>query len=560
MASLHGLSPEILNIILECLSRQDLRQLRLVDKFLSRAATPLCFKRVEFALEDGQFDHVIQIAFHEELSHFVKELQLVRSPGLHYVSLSTFKFMEAGVHSGALTLRSTSRNQDENDDTMDDKVLEEYKEYEAECLRLRKQAYSAAEQMSFRRTGCKRWTKRVYPDKSTPAPLDQFEEAILRLPRLKSFTHVPGFWKNNLTGHWPSLTLSDAMETGSVRLSSFDKRIEALQLSYVLRALGWANQFNHNLSSIDIYVGNSPFWSPRKLQNLWEYTFENHKSKHDQPSYGFSDSETYDSYGDDSDSQSVISTATLDQAFYMEQIFLIENSFRFLTKLVCAIEAVRFTNELHGHLLRMFLSCVQLEWLDLTFGHLDGYSLTPTMLYGSCTDELFTSLTQATPWLNLQRLELSTTAKAATLLALLNSLRSTLRFLNLYYCRLSDGPTWETTLREIASRLHLKSLTLTALYDFHQVHSSTLRGDQQRLLFLPEDEFWCQISPGDETGGICYKHYYESIVNACLYYTDEHWQLPPLDPLIFLQRHVQECKECQVPVFQARQRARERCR
>jgi len=552
MASLHGLSPEILDIILGCLSRQDLRQLRLVDKFLSRAATPLCFKRVEFALEDGQFDHVIQIAFHEELSHFVKELELVRSLGLCYVSFSTFKFMAAGVHSGA------SRNQNENDDTMDDKVLEEYKEYEAECLRLHKQGYSAAEQMSFRRTGCKRWTKRVHPDKSTPTRLDKFEEAILRLPKLKSFTHVPGFWRDNLTSHWPSLTLFNAMETVSERLSSFDKRIEALQLSYVLRALGWANQFNHNLSSIDIYVGSSPFWSPRKLQNLWEYTFKNHKSKHIQPSYSSFDSETYDSDGDDSDDRGVPSTATLDQALYMEQIFLIENSFRFLTKLVCAIEAVRFTNELHGHLLRMFLSCVHLEWLDLTFGRLDGYFLAPTMLYGSCTDELFTSLTQATPWLNLQKLELSTITKASSLLALLNSLRSTLRFLHLCYYRLSDGPTWETTLREIASGLHLKSLTLTALYDFHQVHLSTFQEDQQRLLFQPEHEFWCQISSGDDTGGICYKHYYESIVNACLHYTNEHWQLPPLDPLIFLQRHVQECDECRVLVFQARQRVQER--
>ncbi|KAF2195589.1 hypothetical protein K469DRAFT_681881 [Zopfia rhizophila CBS 207.26] len=269
MASLHSLAPELFCMVFQHLSRRDVKQLRLVNKFLSRIATPICFKRIRFALEDGQFNHLVQIAFHEELCHFVQELELSRSPGLAPVSLNTFKDLTTLTPSSASDIGDDDDHPDGHPDddhpdenhTIFDEVA--YAEYKAECIRLREQAYSAVKYISFHRTGCERWIKRVHPDTLRQPLLDRFDEAILRLRNLKSFIHVPGFKKEDLTSRWPDLTLN-VME----RYLRFDKQIKALQLSYVLRALGSANYFNHNLQSIEIYVGTTGFWSVQDLKNL----------------------------------------------------------------------------------------------------------------------------------------------------------------------------------------------------------------------------------------------------------------------------------------------------
>lgn len=49
-----------------------------------------------------------------------------------------------------------------------------------------------------------------------------------------------------------------------------DEDIEALQVSYVLWALGWANYVNHKLHSITLYVGGPAFWSAENLRCLWD--------------------------------------------------------------------------------------------------------------------------------------------------------------------------------------------------------------------------------------------------------------------------------------------------
>lgn len=220
-----------------------------------------------------------------------------------------------------------------------------------------------------------------------------------------------------------------------------------------------------------------------------------------------------------------------------------EMAFHSLRKLVWVIEAKPCMKSIHLQLIKFLGKCLYLEWLNLSIQWLTSYWIIDNEP-PRCHSDIFTSLTDMAPWLNLQRLELTAVIKSTALLQFLYSVNSTLQSLNLTHCSLvdSDGPVWDSVLRDIARRVQLKELVLAYLSDFPLPRSSTRPTSPQRQLFghIP----WSGLSSWHENGGILYNHYYKSIIHACLHYTGADWHLPPLDPAKFLKEHLQRCAEC----------------
>ncbi|KAF2177481.1 hypothetical protein K469DRAFT_696650 [Zopfia rhizophila CBS 207.26] len=99
--------------------------------------------------------------------------------------------------------------------------------------------------------------------------LEHFDEAVARSTNLTAFVHEPGFLFDSRWGsRWRPLCLGlDGVILYTTE--NEDEDVEALQLSYILRALGWANYFNRKLRSISFYVSGRAFWGAERLRCLW---------------------------------------------------------------------------------------------------------------------------------------------------------------------------------------------------------------------------------------------------------------------------------------------------
>jgi hypothetical protein len=492
------------------------KQLRLSNKYLCGIATPYCFRTVRFELREGGLDHLLAIASHEELRQHVERLVLRRSRGLR--EFPDFDSWERGISLDRSSDADSDTDSEDGDD--DDLMLQQdwltlstdekhalYHEYEADCLEARARARSLTNYLYFRTLGCKRGAERVHPARATAmatldSALEHFDEAVARLTNLTAFVHQPAYLFDSRWGtRWRRLRISPdriILDTSDEE----DEDEEALQLSYVLRALGWANYFNRNLRSLSMYVGGPAFWGAEPLQCLWD---------------GHEDSTMrslrYAYLGGDGQTR-------LRWELHLRQLFIMEHAFVHLTDLDCHVseEEGGSLAAAAGPLFEFLRRGESLERVHLALS--------------SCqrengAGELLARLARHAPWPRIRELELELVTDERALVGFLSTLVSTLRRLALSNVTLvPSGGTWESALRQIASALRLDSLELLALCD----HAAG-----RRVILDPQAHIWRTW----DIEGVCYGHYGSAVVGHLLGRVGE---LPQLEPAAFLREHIRNCE------------------
>jgi hypothetical protein len=284
--------------------------------------------------------------------------------------------------------------------------------------------------------------------------------------------------------HWQRLRI-DAYDFDS---DSYDKDceedadLEALQLSYALRAIGLAKQYLTNLNSMVFHVEGPAFWGPRRLRRLWQG--EGHdKVRELRKLYD-------DAVLADVDAEPITADFTRNDE-YVRQLIIMENGLGELTHLDCSVSEDEDNGDLFiaARFLFEFLCCGRtLKRLRLTFGWLvDGDLQSDHWLRGNGNGpkELLTLLTNYTPWSKIEELKLQMATDELTPLRFLVSLRLTLRHLSLSTVTLAPSSgSWDSALPQIVTSLkELRQLDLAAFCDYPQ-HG------RQRPLFDPQAEIW----------------------------------------------------------------------
>jgi hypothetical protein len=481
--------------ILTYLDLPDLKHIRLISPYLNAIATPVCFATIRFDLRHN-VDRIIKIAS-EELARHVRKLVLQTTPLLRkFDSPNTWERGIAlpgdpDVGSDAVV------NCDEDDCLMsyeewsglsDDQKIALYEEYEVDRRKERNKVRDLTGHLYFRKFGCAR-RERVHPERTSSSTaneplneastLEQFDEAIKKFSNLAVLTHEPGFMMNyELSSRWRRLRFNlDILATET--FSKEDEDMEALQLSIVLRALGWAEC---KLSSMDLYVGGPAFWGSDRLRRLWQG--EGHEGIRT----------LRKTYGDavEADKESCLECSELSDRrdWYTKQLAIMEYALINLTHLDWSISEEEDDGGLltaTGPLFEFLCCCEKLERARLVFGRLVDGGLCPgyePRSHGDGPGGLLALLSKHTPWLKLRDLELEIVTDENSLLTFLISLAPTLRNLALSNATLlpSQG-TWESTVFRIAGVLQLDSLKLSNICDYNGPQLQGRPQRQERIMF-----------------------------------------------------------------------------
>ena len=101
------------------------------------------------------------------------------------------------------------------------------------------------------------------------AALKSFDLDIASLSNLETFSHKVGYLDDDHWGlHWNSYTFDIDMLINRAD-GNLDQEIEALQLSYTLRALGWAREKLPRFRSLHFSVKGSGCWNLNRICCLW---------------------------------------------------------------------------------------------------------------------------------------------------------------------------------------------------------------------------------------------------------------------------------------------------
>ncbi|KAF2464203.1 uncharacterized protein BDR25DRAFT_242876, partial [Lindgomyces ingoldianus] len=260
--SLAELPVELWYEILAYLALADLKRLRLLSRDLQRISTPSCFQQVLYELSRASVERILEIAKRKELAQNVQKLVLRTTQGLR--EFGSFREWERSI-----ALPDDPRRGSISDDNCEEKSLESLMSYQWSALSESEKRVLYAEYEADRKELEQRVRHRTSTSTEGAPALEQFDEAIANFSNPDTFNREPGFLFDNCWGtHWRQLRISQSkllMHTTGWE----DEDVEALQLSIVLRALGWAQQFQAKLRSASFYVGGSAFWGPNRMRRLW---------------------------------------------------------------------------------------------------------------------------------------------------------------------------------------------------------------------------------------------------------------------------------------------------
>lgn len=284
-----ALSTELLHMIFGCLGMVEWKRLRLVNGELKNIATRYCFREVKFELNKSSVKRLSDIAFHKELFLHVQHFVLRRTRGLR--EFSNFNEWKESIILPGKSFLDFDEEIDEDigddystdgslmslrewSDMLDSEKKALYREYEIDRKNELSEIRGTTNHFSFRRLGCSRYA-RVHPERipetiTPPSPIQRFDEAVARFTNLTRFQHRPSCYSDDgWATRWRRLRIS-GFALLEFTTCDEDDDVEALQLSYVLRALGWAKRFHQELRSMSFYVCGPSFWGPDRLQCLWE--------------------------------------------------------------------------------------------------------------------------------------------------------------------------------------------------------------------------------------------------------------------------------------------------
>jgi hypothetical protein len=530
-------------MVFEDLDLRDRKQFRLANRECRDIATPLCFETITFDVSEASIGNLVHIALNDNLAWHTRSLVLQRRRRMR--RFSDYEDWEGAISlpdDPDITMSSFDYSDNEND-TCDDIISYHdwlqctdaerrtlYLQYENDRVASNDTIQSLAKGLCFRRMGCT-YSEQIQLvngsySKGEECVIGKLDEVLAKFTRLTRFKHVPTVLLNDRwVDHWQRLRIEpyDFASHSYDEDSEEDNEIDALHLSYALRAIGWAKQFLTNLNYMVFHVEGPAFWGPHRLRRLWQG--EGH-SEARSLRYIYGDAvETYQ------DVEPIPANCSRDME-YVRQLVIMENALQELTHLDCSVSedeengglfmAARFFFE--------FLCCGKnLKSVRLTFGWLVDGLLQPgswSRKNGDGPGELLTLLTKYTPWSKIEELKLEIATDEPTLLRFLASLKLTLRHLTLSTVTLSPSQgTWDSALPAIATSLtNLRQLDLSMLCDF-------LPHDQRRLLFNDEEKFW-------EGKSACYNDYKKSVIGHLLHAKKLH----QLEPELFMEEHRQRCK------------------
>ncbi|KAJ9651057.1 hypothetical protein H2201_009288, partial [Coniosporium apollinis] len=332
-----SLSPEIWDMILAELDQAARKQLRLSSKEFCRMATPSFFETIWFDLDEGGLDSLIPIASHHEHRRHVRTLE---SSVIYEQEYSEIEADEDDddVSKGEEDLMS---RQEWLALSVDERRWL-YQEYKADRAAMQEQTRRLTCSIHSRAPGCTGVSEPVHPERlekegTMRLTLERFEEAVVGLTGLKTFTHRPAFLVDDRWAIcWRRLRFSPIgflINTDDEE----DEEIEALQLSLALRALGLANHFSRSLHSIELYVGGAAFWGAASLGRLWDpdqtVRLRSQWQLHLQ---------SFEAQAEEELTDWIFSTggqrlARLREEQFLRQLFVMEHAFVYLTHLDCEV-------------------------------------------------------------------------------------------------------------------------------------------------------------------------------------------------------------------------------
>ena len=560
---------EVWNMIGSQVDKKSLKNLRLTNKVFNEIATPYCYETVRFDLVDEwPLRQLTEIANHDRLRKHVKRLVLQRRYGLRkadrqsiwekYIRFTKAQQKEQNVVERFSDDDVLSRKEWELLSVTEKQHL--FSEYQNACDVLEQKVRRITKYFQFRSFGCSGSVEDVKPAEMSVHQSDSFgklirqlDESVRSFQNLNEFSHEPAYIYNPHWGtRWRRLCFTRKGVDEFLQREE-EEDAEALQLSYALRAVGWANFYLHDLSSLKLHTYGPAFWGAKRLQWLWQ-GHENLTIRRSGYDPGFQEMNPEDQ--DDLTEQ--------EDFLCHEQLFTMKHAFANVDKLDITIDLVDEDDISNGavqELISNYLrQCRSLNHLKLRIGVLDD---DPIMLVQHilCMKPLYNKLTLAKPWKDLTWLQLGVTTDEVTLVNFLSSVAKSLRKLTLAKVRiLRMGGTLDSFLPKLGRILELDELKLSELLDYVPCERLILKKDfwvWQRYANIDDikkDDLDCKTGwysefkykfsnkrERERMGNVipCYDHYEKEIINAILNQT----ALPELNPLEFLKEHRHECSD-----------------
>lgn len=508
VALLLCLPPELLLSILGCVSALEWKQVRQTCKGLNTLAASLLFERMYFELCGSGCDSLHSVSQDPFLSCLVKRIVLRRIRG--YRKFPDFSAWAESTHQpgapdvGFNTASDTTYYENEalREQLMPyvewARMSKEQKEtlyhaYNADREQQQKEARDITNYLCFRRlSGAPPEyvnPYRAFPSGAENAAARQLFEALGTLPNLQAFEHEPGFLHDaEWAFRWRDLYFHPFSIIGSTD-NEEDEDVEALQLSVVLQALACVRSEGRSLQKMSIYAGGPAFFTPERLQHLWEGDGHEllracrllHRSSSKE-----ADAEAFDSLA-----------TSRETMLYREQLKLMAYAFVDLKQLdfmVSDDDGLVGCVETAAQCAFLFLTMTTgLEKLRLAIGGLADGELLPTHGHNESQRAmgsilLLRNLALRSPWARIRTIELEIATDREALMEFLLACKDSLRSLTLIRTSLvrvgNPSNTWEPTLTQIGHCLSLESLTLSTLCDTPEASG------YERILFDPHSDIW----------------------------------------------------------------------
>ncbi|KAK0640095.1 hypothetical protein DIS24_g9700 [Lasiodiplodia hormozganensis] len=391
---------------------------------------------------------------------------------------------------------------------------------------------------------------RVHPharrsdDGMTQDRLDRFDDAIARLPRLRTFLHEPLFtaangWRTTWQGQRFSYKIlieggayqrrseegvGQVWRSGRPTIAQTEDNLEALHLSLTLRALGLRAAAASSTSAGDsitvpiqhlrIDVRNIGFWSKTNFACLWDWgrvREQMYLLGHEDPSHGYPHTWTRWMGGPEDEE------AAKQKEHFGKELKTIGRAFSELRELEMNVRSLREAAVVAKGACRFLLRCGRLERLRLVFAE----EVYRCRLNDWIARRVFDKVAQAPGcWPKLRRLELvGFVAPMQSLLEMLKAQEPTLRHLVLADCRLKpNGGCWEDVFKGLATHLRLEV-----------VHFSMLEeGTEWTVIMDSSDLAWTACHDGKTSYALHETAVYDYVLRRSA-------TLPPLDPKTFLE-------------------------
>lgn len=561
MPSLPTLPSEVLEIVIQNLDRKNIQRLRLVCKQLSKVAEPFLFETVYFNLHGDGVTGLLAVAAHDKLRHHVrtlvlkrKEVNILNRPAIFYPSRPDH-YTAVGFETWCDALRyaidercSTASDIEDGWDSNlgEDEIKDRWTSYELAMEGMHEATRQLTNCIRFRDPDNPATRRHVHQDvrsrdEMTQDRLDRFEDAIARLPRLRTFLHEPLFtaanrWRTTWQGQRFSYkTLIDGgvyqrrseegegqvremWRSGRHNIAETEENLEALHLSLTLRALGLraatasAGITTEPIQHLRIDVRNIGFWSRTNIASLWDW--ERACEPLSLLSYELTTHRWMHAY---TRQMGGPEKAEEQMGRFSKELETIGRAFVGLKELEMNVQSPRDAASVADGICLFVLRCGSLERLRLVFAR----EIHRNKSNDWIARRVFDKVAEAPGcWPKLRRLELiGFLASARSLLEMLKAQEPTLRHLVLADCRLQPKQgCWADVFKDLAMHLRLEV-----------VHFSRLEEGIEWTVFMDSSDWpWTACHDG--------KAYYSLQETAVYdYVLRRSATLPPLDPQTFLE-------------------------